>query len=518
MANNPLPTFPTSKTNVDLSDINEVRQALQGDQFPRNSQGTPTARAGALGSRTIPFTEVHADRIFQGGNLVGGGSSLDAPASGDNGNGFPTSGVVSGSPVPGIPGSCGHLRFSTNGDFAYIAAGTVVKIGATSVTLGYSNENDVPVNHRIDISSTTLQARDFREYKELGPIWGWSYTNNGTHRAPDSGYFVFVDTDGIIYLTDNIAPTVALVDHLPSQGPLTQNMYCYVTSTGLWYFYTGSSWTASGREFIGAVDVDRTTVNRIRSLYSARTHAYRRAIENIPVARTVFGQQFYTAFQRGSWNEYEDGDNIIPVAIHNGQQVFYQGINSTSVSNRLPGGGVSPVTSLGEAALPAYDFLFAGENTYGWVAYPYNPNVTSINGLVRINDRVNIPIIMSLGGIKGVHAYLPARCILTACAYTEGRSTWRSNSIWGRFSSSFEIPINSCFLPGFFPFIGTQGRSEDIVAARDMAYAKFSDMGDFPFPGWKEEDSSPNPNGPDGTSVKDSIFRLYNTVTSLLGG
>ena len=79
-------------------DINQFTTALKGDHVPRNNAGTPTERAGDLGTTTLPWRNLHIDRIFLGGDelIGGGGESI-------------INGVIDGLEIAGWPGSCGWM-------------------------------------------------------------------------------------------------------------------------------------------------------------------------------------------------------------------------------------------------------------------------------------------------------------------------------------------------------------------------------------------------------------------------
>ena len=492
MAANDLPLIPagTRLTNDQIvAAINELRNAAHGDNVPRRADGTAAPRAGSVGTGANPYREVHADLFFRDGKLL----EVD-PADIPRHNVL-VEGVVDGPEVPGLPGTCGHLRYSTDGSYAYIAAPTIVEIDGEQHSVGYVAQDAVPLASRITtqlgVSNTPLN-----EWWDVGPIWGWGYDRLGNHAAMAQGVFIFADGDNTIYQTNILAPSVVLQSHLPSAN-VAANTFCYVSTVKRWFRRSGGSWIDSGAAFVGAVEFDS---GRPIRLYSARTRRYRNAVADIPQASGVFGQTFINAFSLGNWTAYENGGHIIPVGIANGQQTFYQSVTATDP--RLDGRGTAVTAQ--PTPLPASDFLIAGEQVYGWHAYV--PPATRGPHLVRIAPQANLPIIPSLGGLRGVHAYHAARVILTAHSYsaTQGLSgvgNFRDQPGGSRRSS--------CFVPGYHGYYSPEPNTG---VQRLIAYAKLAGLNDYPNPFWREGDF-----GPEGYSVANPELQAYARLRSLLG-
>lgn len=113
-------------------DINQFSAALKGDHVPRNPVGAPSAKAGDLGTPTLPWRNLHAERIFIDGreitNIGGDSDSVEI-----------RNGVLDGLPISQWPGSCGWM----------------FPAGARGITLVGSQ--DTPLQVRVDNENHILE-------------------------------------------------------------------------------------------------------------------------------------------------------------------------------------------------------------------------------------------------------------------------------------------------------------------------------------------------------------------------
>ena len=486
-----LPLLPTGRAAT-TDELNAVIQSIQGDDFRRGSDGVARPRSGSYGSAAIPAAEVHADTIFQGGKKL-----LIDPADIPRHNVL-VEGVVEGPAVPGLPGTCGQLRFAPDGSYAYVAAGTIIEIAGEQFSIGYTSAGDAPASARI-LSQSAIPNTPLAPYWDIGPVWGWGYDAGGSHEHMPDGVFVFADSDGNILQTNTLAPSVVLQSQLPSSN-VTANTYAFVSSVGRWFRRSGGNWIDSGAAFVGACRFDS---GRPARLYSARTRQYRNAVANLPEASGVFGQTFLNTLSIGNWTAYENNGSIIPVGIANGQQVFYSAVTATDP--RLGDGRSTPITAQ-PTRTPASDFLIAGEQVYGW--HSYVPPALPGPQAVRITPQPSLPIIPSLGGLRGVHAFQTARVILTAHSYTATQGLSSVGNFRDRPPASRR---SSCFVPGYFGFYGPSQNNG--LAIRLIAYEKIGGLNDYPNPYWAEGEF-----GPEGFGVDNPELQQYTGLRAQLGG
>ena len=145
-----IPPTPADRAGLDF--LRDLRASRNGILFPRTQDGVLTGldvdnsttpptfsvpdEAPDWGSRAAPWRSVYARRYI---SVSRGFASLSP-------SGFSQryTGIVSGNEVPGLDGTCGHVRYSVGGDFGHIDEDTLASYRGFSFGVGYELETEVP--------------------------------------------------------------------------------------------------------------------------------------------------------------------------------------------------------------------------------------------------------------------------------------------------------------------------------------------------------------------------------------
>ena len=412
----PLVGIPAAEKTIRRSHIDELRSALVGDQIPRGDglilpEGVPAPAAGAIGTPQNPWGDIYA-RDF----LLPDGTSIQTSVTPQ----FPDPRVVISPFVPGDgnEGSCGQLRFSPDGSYIYTPIGTVISIAFESHEIGFTQQDSVPTAARVS-AKPTYNGNSLAEIKRVTLVDdAWWYNKGGVHSPLESAdvdsnaiYGVWVDTNSRVFLGTfspygAIRPDALLTD----TAIVPANSMAHVVDDGQWYRFDGTTWTKTDQALLGCVAFKGGAISKA---FSIRTSFFVLTLSAAPSAAAVvgvdtgFGSEAAAAYA-GEMTPYFRGSQ--------NRFVTWAATNPTLTANRLV--GTFDTAHSGTARPRDVDWLFYGlGGTYGWA----NNNGDDLS--------------VSVNGNPGVHAYLPARVILSATFTGAANSSVR-------------------FVPGFFDGTG----------------------------------------------------------------